>query len=78
MTENNRERSTASGLLASMMSLSGVAGPVIAAGIYLIWPGYAPIMYFAAIMSLIAYGIFWFASRFDSVELIDNELIELV
>lgn len=63
VTENNTERSTASGLLQSMLSLSGVFGPIIAAVIYLIWPAYAPIMFFAAIMSLVSFGLFWFSNH---------------
>ena len=59
VTENNEDRSTASGLLTSTLSLSGVMGPIIAAVIYSIWPGYTPIMFFAVGMSLISFGIFW-------------------
>ncbi len=59
VTENNEDRSTASGLLTSTLSLSGVVGPLIAAVIYSIWPGYTPIMFFAVGMSLISFGIFW-------------------
>ncbi len=69
VTENNKERSTASGLLTSMLSLSGVVGPVIAAIIYTIWPGYAPIMIFAAVMSVISFGLFWLNNRNDSIEI---------
>jgi MFS family permease len=78
VTENNKERSTASGLLASMNSLSGAAGPIIAAVIYLIWPGYVPIMIYAGIMTLIAYVLFWMNSRNNRTELIDDTVIELV
>ena len=63
VTENNTERSTASGLLQSMLSLSGVIGPILAAMIYLIWPAYAPIMFFATIMSLVSFGLFWFSNH---------------
>jgi MFS family permease len=63
VTENNEERSTASGLLQSMLSLSGIIGPILAAVIYTIWPGYAPIMFFAMLMSLISYGLFWLYNR---------------
>jgi MFS family permease len=78
VTENNKERSTASGLLTSMLSLSGVVGPIIAAVIYTIWPGYAPIMIYAAIMSLIAYGLFWLNNRNNKPEIIDDMSIENV
>lgn len=58
VTERNAERSTASGLLQSMLSFSGVVGPIMAAAIYTVWPGYEPIMVYAAIMSLVALLIF--------------------
>jgi MFS family permease len=77
VTENNKERSTASGLLTSMLSLSGAVGPIIAAVIYTIWPGYAPIMIFAAIMSLIAYGLFWLNGRFRRSKTVDDLIIDL-
>ena len=72
VTENNKERSTASGLLTSMLSLSGVAGPIIAAVIYSIWPGYAPIMLFAGVMSLVAYVLFWVSNRNSISEIIED------
>jgi MFS family permease len=78
VTENNKERSTASGLLVSMNSLSGALGPVIAAAIYLIWPGYIPTMIFAAIMTLIAYGLFWINGRSGKAIRIDDTITELV
>lgn len=77
VTENNKERSTASGLLTSMLSLSGAVGPIIAAVIYTIWPGYAPIMIYAAIMSLIAYGLFWLNGRYRRSKPVDESVIEL-
>ena len=76
VTENNKERSTASGLLTSMLSLSGVVGPIIAAVIYTIWPGYAPIMIFAGVMSLIAFVLFWLNNRNSTVEIIEEPDIE--
>jgi MFS family permease len=72
VTENNAERSTASGLLQSMLSLSGIIGPVLAAVLYTIWPGYAPIMFFAVGMSLVAYGLFWLYNRNHRIELVDS------
>jgi DHA1 family multidrug resistance protein-like MFS transporter len=81
VTENNKERSTASGLLTSILSLSGVAGPIIAAVIYTIWPGYTPIMIYAGLMSLVAYGLFWLNNRNDKpqvlAENIDVEMEEI-
>ncbi len=78
VTENNHERSTASGLLSSMLALSGVIGPIMAAVIYTIWPGYAPIMIFAAVMSLVAYGLFWLNGRYRRYEPVDESVIELI
>jgi len=63
VTDNNKERSTASGLLQSMLSLSGIIGPIIAVIIYSIWPEYAPIMFFAMAMSLLASVLFWLYNR---------------
>jgi DHA1 family multidrug resistance protein-like MFS transporter len=72
VTENNEDRSTASGLLTSMLSLSGVIGPIIAAVIYSIIPDYWPIMLFAAIISFVSFVIFWYnthkQSYIDSIE----------
>lgn len=79
VTENNKERSTASGLLTSMLSLSGVVGPIIAAVIYTIWPGYTSIMIYAGIMSLVAYGLFWLNNRNDKSQVLaENIEIEIV
>jgi MFS family permease len=63
VTERNVERSTASGLLQSVLSVSGVIGPMIAALIYTLWPGYEPIMLYAAIMSLVALVVFGFNGK---------------
>jgi len=60
VTENNDDRSTASGLLTSIISLSGAIGPIYAAVIYSIIPGYAPIMFFAVFMSILSFAIFWY------------------
>lgn len=78
VTENNKERSTAAGLLTSIMALSGVAGPIIAAVIYTIWPGYVPIMIYAGIVSLIAYGLFWLSNRNNIPEISQDMPIENV
>ena len=76
VTENNKERSTASGLLTSMLSLSGAVGPVIAAIIYTIWPGYVSIMLYAGVMSLIAFGLFWLSNRNDRLQVLEEEYLE--
>ena len=75
VTENNEDRSTASGLLISTLSLSGVMGPIIAAIIYSIWPGYTPIMFFAVGMTLISFAIFW-RSNHKRNENIDIETVD--
>jgi len=75
VTENNTDRSTASGLLQSMLALSGVIGPIIAAVIYSIWPAYAPIMLFAASMSLVSFGLFWFSNH-KHPDIMDESLEE--
>ena len=73
VTERNVERSTASGLLQSVLSLSGVAGPIMAAVIYTLWPGYEPIMIYAAVMSLVALLIFLVNGRKGEDELIEAD-----
>ena len=75
VTENNEDRSTASGLLTSMLALSGVIGPIIAAIIYSIWPGYAPIMFFAVFMSIVSFVIFWYNTHKQSY-IEDNKIAE--
>ena len=72
VTENNEDRSTASGLLASMLALSGVMGPIIAAVIYSIIPDYWPIMVFASFMSLLSFVIFWYNTHKQS----DSVIVE--
>lgn len=81
VTENNTDRSTASGLLQSILSLSGVFGPIIAAIIYSIWPAYAPIMFFAAVMSIVSFVLFWFSNHKnpeERAESVNNEAPQLV
>ncbi|MFO7837414.1 MAG: MFS transporter [Candidatus Thorarchaeota archaeon] len=63
VTDQTNEKSTASGLLQSMMSISGVIGPVIATVLYLKWPSYTPIILNAMIMSLVAFVIFVYSAR---------------
>jgi len=74
VTENNKERSTAVGLLQSMLSLSGVVGPIVAAIIYSIIPGYTPIMFYAVGMSLLAYVIFWWSNRNGERQLVSEDI----
>jgi MFS family permease len=58
LTENNEDRSTASGLLTSVLSLSSIMGPIIAAILYTLWPGYLPLFLNAIFMSLLAFIFF--------------------
>jgi hypothetical protein len=61
-----------------MLSLSGIIGPILAAVIYTVWPGYAPIMFFAMFMSLVSYGLFWLYNRNHVVELVDSDPVDPV
>jgi MFS family permease len=70
VTENNEDRSTASGLLASMISLASVIGPVITLILYSIWPSYIPLILNAALMSLIAFVFFRISIRETSLKCI--------
>jgi len=63
VTEKNEERSTASGLLQSALSISGVIGPIYAAILFALWASYIPIILFAAVMSVVALCIFYFSNR---------------
>ncbi|MHA1905897.1 MAG: MFS transporter [Candidatus Thorarchaeota archaeon] len=63
VTERNEERSTASGLLTSTLSIAGVFGPVYAAILFSLWAGYLPIILFAALMSGFAFFLFYFTNR---------------
>jgi len=62
VTETNDEKSTASGLLQSVIAVSGVIGPVIAAILYAIWPSYFPVLFNAFVMSIISFIIFGLTS----------------
>ncbi|MGY5854847.1 MAG: MFS transporter [Candidatus Thorarchaeota archaeon] len=63
VTEKNEEKSTASGLLTSVMAISGIIGPIIAAIVRLYTTSYLPIMVFGVIMSFVALLIFEFVNR---------------
>jgi MFS family permease len=66
VTEENEERATASGILTSVMSLAQVIGPVIAAILYVLWPGYTAILLFGMVMSVVAFVTFAFTSKRES------------
>ena len=77
VTERNEERSTASGLLQSTLSISGVVGPIIATAIYLVWPGYEPIMLFAALAATVSAIIFYFSKNGAPVIVTDPETLSV-
>lgn len=58
VTDRNVEKSTASGLLQSVIAISGIIGPVIAAVLYTLWPSYQPILFAAFAMSIVALVVF--------------------
>lgn len=58
VTERNDEKSTASGLLQSVIAVSGIVGPAIAAILYAIWPSYFPILLNAMVMAIVSFIIF--------------------
>jgi DHA1 family quinolone resistance protein-like MFS transporter len=58
VTERNEERSTASGLLQSVIAISGIIGPIITAILYAIWPSYFPILLNAMVMAIASFFIF--------------------
>ncbi len=66
VTERNEDRSTAAGLLQSILSISGVIGPIIATILWVIWPTYLPIIVYAAVMSMVSFVIFYFNGKDDS------------
>ncbi|MHA2424683.1 MAG: MFS transporter, partial [Candidatus Thorarchaeota archaeon] len=74
VTERNEERSTASGLLQSSLSISGVFGPVYAAILFAFWASYIPIILFAALMSGVALVLFYYTNR--KVESQNGQTIE--
>ncbi len=58
LTDYNKERATATGILGSILSLSNLLGPFIASILYATYNSYLPSMYLASIVSLIALFIF--------------------
>jgi len=59
VTETNSERATASGLIQSSMSLGNIFGPLIAGAIVMLTGTYKDSMYFASLITFIAY-IYYF------------------
>ena len=76
LTENNEDRSTASGLLMSMLSLSTIVGPIMASILYTLWPSYLPLFLNAIVMSLLSFLFFRFSCKDPFV--CDSTHIEVV
>lgn len=76
VTERNEERSTASGLLQSSLSISGVIGPIYAGLLFAVWASYIPIILFAALMSVVALVIFFFSNRGTECSIEESQSIE--
>jgi len=72
VTQKNVERSTASGLLSSVLSIAGVFGPIYASVLYLLWPGYHAILMFAVAMSLFAFVLFRFSDPSATPKLVSD------
>ncbi|NWF94973.1 MAG: MFS transporter [Candidatus Thorarchaeota archaeon] len=76
VTERNEERATATGLLQSMLAISGVLGPLIASGLITIWQGslaYTAIMSFGAVMSILALALFMLTYREAAIPSIQTQ-----
>ncbi|MHA1576286.1 MAG: MFS transporter [Candidatus Thorarchaeota archaeon] len=73
VTEKNEDRATASGLLTSVLAISGIIGPIYATILWALWGSYIPIMLFAAIMSVIAFIVFRLSSNSDLYGVIQKE-----
>ncbi len=65
VTEKNEDRATASGLLTSVLAISGIIGPIYATILWAIWGSYLPIILFASLSSVIALIVFRLSSRND-------------
>jgi MFS family permease len=71
ITQENEEKATASGLLSSIVSLSGIIGPVYTAILFSIWPSYFPIFGFCIVMSGVALVFYEISKRKFPVNLVD-------
>jgi MFS family permease len=78
VTERNIERATASGLLQSILSIAGVAGPIIAAIIFALGGDYYTVIYFAAVMALLSFAMFQFTNRNAECNTLEREPIEII
>ncbi len=63
VTERNRERATASGLVQSSISLGNILGPLIASIIVSLTGNYRITMHFAAVITVFAYLYYFFAQK---------------
>ena len=62
-TEHNKERATASGLVQSSISLGNIFGPLVSSIIVSLTGTYKASMYFAFLITLVAFGYYYTASR---------------
>ncbi len=78
VTERNTERATASGLLQSMLAISGVVGPIYAAIIFTLGGNYYTVIFFAAFMAFLSFLIFSITNRNVECALIEPKQVEVV
>ncbi len=64
VTERNKERATASGLIQSSISLGNILGPLIASIVVSLTGDYRITMYFAAAITVVAYSYYLFAKGY--------------
>ena len=62
LMDKNVEKATVNGLLDSVISLSAIVGPFLGT-LAISFGGYAPTMYAASALSLISFGLFFFAKK---------------
>ncbi len=67
VTETNKERATASGLIQSSISLGNIFGPLVSAFVVSITGTYRSSMYFAGTITIIAYAYYLYQRKRDSV-----------
>jgi MFS family permease len=72
LMERFREKATATGLLGSVLSMAGIAGPFLAPEVLSLTGGYRGIMAVSAALSLLAaltYGLYEFGKKSDEARL---------
>ncbi len=76
LMERFREKATATGLLGSVLSMAGIAGPFLAPEVLSLTGGYRGIMAVSAVLSLLAaltYGLYEFWKKSDEARLATNQ-----